>query len=1012
MMSFEHFVCWDPEDVDQVMRIDADVAQPPVFMAVHTDEPLSFDRPEGRRPAREFLDDFVGGPGDVRAVVIGDSGSGKSHLVRWVELNLPPARSDLQVVSVPRSGTSLRWIVRRLIEVLPPDLQSDYHEKLVQTPESPREFTELELDLLTGLARALERSESSDDIGAALADGLRDFFLDPAMREHHVGEIGIVADLVRHIATPSGRDDRDERRRFEEADLHLDSAMMRLQELAAPTKQLLRQLQSNPDLRGRAVQLVNEQLDAAVAQTLGLGVGELTELLNGIRRYLKTRDQTLVLLIQDFVRAEGIDRPLLDALIESGDDLCPLRLLVAVTTGYFQSELLDTQKTRLDYIINLDQRPPLDEDNRLAPFAARYLNALRVDKQVLERWYEEGRAGDRAVPLPNACASCEHQEVCHAAFGSSSLDRIGDVGLYPLTRHALANMAQRTRDSSSGSDGVDPRTVLRAILRPMLGDRRSAAIGAGRFPDIALLESHGGPKLLPHVQEAIRNRSRVDAERSLALIELWSARPGEATQLPADLYRAFSLDPLTLDDAQPPPPELLDVEQGVEPTEPTIAPAVQRRLDVIYRWQNGERMTGVTDDLRRLVLNAVMDGIDWDIEGLEQTMFAGSRGSIRDSFGRTSIIFARQDTREASRSIKLSLPLADDPESQLRTTRALQGLVNFDFHGHWGFEDGFGQFLAVSEEVPSWIEHVVDQMRRLHDPEREWDPVESGVELLAIGAALASRPPQLDASLGHRLEAILDHEWPDPADLEVRSDQWRGLYQDIYRERADIRELVLSHASSMKGGQSGSMLDARRVVRPLRAVSRDWQMRAAPPERLAEANLPDRYRSLLKLHARVREGLADAAEDELARRLAWLDALRQYVPEGVERREVVESIERLREAIASTGLPVQSDYLDQPIDAFRTVQLDEAIRMTEELRAPGGSARGLLPRLAGARRGNAMRTADEFCGPTTRFLDDAESKLQSAKERIGGAQAVAYQYSRIREAFQGLEEALAAAVGS
>ena len=191
-----------------------------------------------------------------------------------------------------------------------------------------------------------------------------------------MGEIGIVADLVRHIATPSGRDDRDERRRFEEADLHLDSAMMRLQELAAPTKRLLRQLQSNPDLRSRAVQLVNEQLDAAVAQTLGLGVGELTELLNGIRRYLKTRNQTLVLLIQDLVRAEGIDRPLLDALIESGDDLCPLRLLVAVTTGYYQSELLDTQKTRLDFIINLDQRPPLDEGSRLAPFAARYLNAL------------------------------------------------------------------------------------------------------------------------------------------------------------------------------------------------------------------------------------------------------------------------------------------------------------------------------------------------------------------------------------------------------------------------------------------------------------------------------------------------------------------------------------------------------------------------------------------------------------------------------------------------------------
>ena len=220
---------------------------------MHTDEPLEFQRPEGRRSAREFLDDFLMASGDVRAVIVGESGSGKSHLVRWVELNVPVDRTDLRLVSVPRSGTSLRWIVRRLIEALPRDLQGDYRKKLVAAPDSPARFNELELRLLTELALALERSEHQDDIDAELAAGLNAFFLDPAMREHHTGQDGIVADLVRHITSPSGREDRDTRRRFGELDLHLDSALAKHYDFAAPTVTFLRVLQGNPRLRDRAV---------------------------------------------------------------------------------------------------------------------------------------------------------------------------------------------------------------------------------------------------------------------------------------------------------------------------------------------------------------------------------------------------------------------------------------------------------------------------------------------------------------------------------------------------------------------------------------------------------------------------------------------------------------------------------------------------------------------------------------------------------------------------------------
>ena len=1016
-MSFKRFVCWDPGRVPEVMRIDADAALPPVFMAVHTEEPLAFERPEGHRSAREFLDEFLTGSGDIRAVVKGDSGSGKSHLVRWVELNIPPDRTDLQVVSVPRSGTSLRWIVQRLIEELPPDMQGDYRKKLVATPDSPIRFKELELRLLTDLALALKRSEYTDEVDVALAAQLNAFVLDPEMWELHTGRTGIVADLVMHITEQSGREARDARRRFEESDLHLDAAMTRLNDFAAPTVTLLRLLQADAQLRERAVALVNDQLDVAVAETLGLGGGELTELLNGIRRHLRTMGRTLVLLIEDFVRTEGIDRILLDALIDSRDELCDLRLLIAITTGYYDRELIETQKTRLHFIISLDKRSPLDEGNRLAPFAARYLNALRVADRELEQWYEESQSDGVVPPLPNACSGCEHREPCHAAFGTQSLDTAGDVGLYPFTALALSNMAQRARERSPSEGAIDPRSLLRDVLIPIAGDRRARRLIEGTFPDEQLVENHGGSKLPLHVEQQVRTADREQADRHLAVLELWSARPREATHLPADLYRAFALAPLTLGEA---PPE--ESAGSPEPTpfpepEPSIAPALQRRLDAIQSWHNRGPMTGVTDDLRRLVMNAVAAAIDWDGESLERAVFAGGRGSVRDwePFRRTNISFSRQDTTPARAAVTLPLPLSADPDSQLRTALALQGLVNFEHYGHWRFQDGLEQLLAVSEEAPRWAEHVVEQIRRVHDPEREWDPVASAVEALAVGAALASRPPQLDASTTERLAAILDEDWPDPGALEVRSDKWRALYRRIHDQRTELREVVLAHASAMKGGQAGSMLDADRVVGPLRALSRNWELRGAPPKRLAETELPRRYRRLFDLHSDVRSGLADAAQDELAQRNAWLDDLREHVPDGVARRDVVESIEQLEQAIAAQGIPVREDYvlaLREALEFFRSVQLDEAVRMAEEFRDTESPAQSLLPRLAGERRGNAMRAWTQFRDPLMHFLDDAESKTRSEKERIGGAAMVEHQYERVEAAFAALEENLAAAVDS
>ena len=86
-----------------------------------------------------------------------------------------------------------------------------------------------------------------------------------------------------------------------------------------------------------------------------------------------------------------------------------------------------------------------------------------------------------------------------------------------------------------------------------------------------------------------------------------------------------------------------------------------------------------------------------------------------------------------------------------------------------------------------------------------------------------------------------------------------------------------------------------------------------------------------------------------------------------------------------SAFPHAGEGLDEHFDDFRSIQLDEAMRMTEEMGEElSRSTERLLPRLAGERRGRAMTVADRFLPAAESFLDEAESRFLSERERVAG----------------------------
>ena len=153
-MTFERYVCWEHESLDLIETVAEDASRA-MFLATH--QPVrALQTQVGRdgeaHPANEVdvLGILEGKRSDPLIIpIIGQSGSGKSHLVRWLQLHLRPTK-DRHVIYVPRERTSLADVVQLILESVPEehgdaDLEQEVEELQASLKRVSREMSEIEL---------------------------------------------------------------------------------------------------------------------------------------------------------------------------------------------------------------------------------------------------------------------------------------------------------------------------------------------------------------------------------------------------------------------------------------------------------------------------------------------------------------------------------------------------------------------------------------------------------------------------------------------------------------------------------------------------------------------------------------------------------------------------------------------------------------------------------------------------------------------------------------------------
>lgn len=949
--------CWADPEVGRIVKPDAEEIDDHVFRAVHCATELQIaDTADGElisaspdSMVQRFLDprrDYV------QTVVLGESGTGKSHLIQWLRLHIP-IDAETMLLTIPKTGTSLRGIVERLIARLPEEDRPPYEARLRQAGTHATSQEAKVSKFLDALAWAIGHgglvSEAEDfDLASLLPDVLRDpnfregFFLLPG---------GTVDQIVQHVfVDPDKRDGSTDRREFRQGDLPLDGKSYN--DASRNAQEAIDYIKGESGMDGRAIILMNRNLDAAIAQTLNFSADNLIDLMNALRRHLARQGKRLILLIEDFARLQGIDTALLQALITppgQGDErLCELRWAMAVTTGYFE-RLEQTVRTRTTFVVNMDLSTPVS----LTRFTAGYLNALRWGETHLRGLPPTGE-------MPSRCSLCEKQENCFVAFGE-----IEGIGLFPFSKRAIMVMAERT-ESQMDERHFNPRKFLRSVLESVLFHHFSD-LDHGEFPPEALLKRIGGTNALKPIDcQKLTQADASNATRRITLLELWDGT-GSITNVTPGIHDAFGIPPL-LDISSPLPPDSTP-PPGLTPTPPLPDQVLPPHVDAVRRWARDQAMLpqNVVTELRQLVFASLEAFIDWDEVGYKKAMVASATGTSAIPFRQVSINFKNQQTQPGTSLVMLNL-----------TTNAalpLEALLTYKHHGNWEFQDGGQLFANLLEALQTWSTDVEGQLKILFDGREDWNLVTAVVELLLIATFQSGRIKTGDAQIESTVARLWESGTAKPLSCLHRPfGELNGLLVKNYPR---LLEMLRNLSSGTKGGVAGNFVRAEPVLRAVRSLrQRSLQLSQTPPVVLPSKELKD----IADLYRQVQGEFVSGLAVEKENWRLWFASVQQVLGEEVSITVLSEAL--IEVITAAENQAINSGFtrkvLKDTLVAIKPRTLDQALGHARALE--GANATETLIRISSI--GDSREEIDRLCEQVTAFLEKAEATVANQHDEL------------------------------
>jgi hypothetical protein len=846
-MTLENY--WPLADDDHSGRClfnEAETASEAVFLAVHQPMLLTKREENGVETAvteAQVLEALLAPhpSGTTIIPIIGDSGVGKSHLIRWLDshLKLRGDASSRHVVRIPKSA-SLRKVLELILEGLPESHDYNRIRDQLQGAQMPTELDQATQSLQANLLVELERkaNEANARIGRQtpverdLQDSmhcsrrqLQSLLGDPAILPHFINPdpnaTGVLTRIADRFLHGAGGNDTGPTNQFNLEDFAF-LQNVEIGQLAAPTRLYLPILKDALKLQN-AIRCLNDVIDQAVGKLVAFaGTVSLSDVFLDIRRQLLKEKRELVILVEDFAVLAGIQGPLeatiLKEAIHNGQQkLCLMRTAIAVTEG----KLSETLKTRADVLWSIKSEPFKDEATAITwygNFVGGFLNAARHGQSVLKQKFNEASAEDQAsgkwIPRQLISESDDETQANLSAFGNSE----SGIPLFPFN-HAI--IEQFLRRQTGGLMAFKPRGFINGLLRATLIKPR-ATWTQKKFPPQDYL-SFDSRMLARPVAEFLRKAvpNRDEQNRIFPLAFFWGGNPQNeqaVRQMPAGIFRGFDRPQ---DFASGTGPIVIIKGEIVDPPtpEPVRDPWEEQWKQKLNDWR--ERSTlgqGDANSIRKMLIEAFKSQADPDSHLISN--FDVLQAAVKLPWVTTG-------------NANAFLVVLPEAEQQDQATAdeffgAIVAVTRYHTNFSWDYDGGEMDAVRYAAFIGKLVERWTPQLVAKARGDDDAQVVGLGTHLL-INARILNLKGAATNSYSDNLAAIFD---PGPSQaLQPANtvDRWFKLQNAAFNARGELRTKLLERVGARQGGAATvHAIDPTRLLEGLKAMRKDeW----VPPQK-------------------------------------------------------------------------------------------------------------------------------------------------------------------------------------
>lgn len=577
--------------------------------------------------------------------IYGQSGTGKSHLIRWFAARYEQSKpKDEVVLFIRRSDNTLKGTIRQLLEK--PEVQGisnkEIYERLVKASVSV-EDNKLKDLIYHNFIIEIDHDLDDHDIqlGNVMKRKVVAFLNNEIVHDFLLRKKGPIERIYSKIAEHSTVD-RDTIAQFEKEDFLVSQDLYEsIQRAGGDRKAERLALELLSDEKGattakKIADYLNQFRNDVIQRCAGIEPGDFKQIFLDIRRELFRLNKKLTLFIEDVTSFTGVDTALLDALIEEhtgkrdGGSLCRISSVVGTTNNYLQHNFKDNHKDRITKYVYIPS-DVLDEDG-LYEFVARYVNTMSLNEDIISDWVN-GHANPEDYPIHDVVEG-KNWEYINVGHGKK-------INIYPFTKNSILYFYQNVLEKGHQT----PRYIIRDIIEPVV---RDAIFNKENFPSIDVKIVNVNTTL------SFRIHSQVDdqdaADRLLKFMSVWgNGTPNQYEEngkiyisaISKDMYDDFSFPVLQMDKVEAPKnspqkkasnnattPKVTS-EVSVDASEIVVPATKIKKVNdanmLLTKWTNEKKIdisatVGAAGTVHSAIYDEIPDylftAINWQVEGI------------------------------------------------------------------------------------------------------------------------------------------------------------------------------------------------------------------------------------------------------------------------------------------------------------------------------------------------------------------------------------------------------------